>query len=118
MTRTIKFYLQNLEKRQKMIKSLTTLKTENSRLKKMILFKSKQIEEMNLQLQAVQEAKQNLFDLLTKLFNKVEEIKEIRTMIEHELQNQQQKIKEMKNQVEEIMKSKEKIEQENNMSII
>ena len=84
----------------------------------MILFKSKQIEEMNLQLQTVQEAKQNLFDLLTKLFNKVEEIKEIRTMIEHELQNQQQKIKEMKNQVEEIMKSKEKIEQENNMSII
>ena len=118
MTRTIKFYLQNLEKRQKKIKSLTTLKTENSRLKEMILFKSKQIEEMNLQLQTVQEAKQNLFDLLTKLFNKVEEIKEIRTMIEHELQNQQQKIKEMKNQVEEIMKSKEKIEQENNMSII
>ena len=101
-----------------MIKSLTTLKTENSRLKEMILFKSKQIEEMNLQLQSVQEAKQNLFDLLTRLFNKVEEIKEIRTMIEHELQNQQQKIKEMKNQVEEIMKSKEKIEQENNMSII
>ena len=117
MTRTIKFYLQNLEKRQTMIKSLTTLKTENSRLKEMILFKSKQIEEMNLQLQSVQEAKQNLFDLLTRLFNKVEEIKEIRTMIEHELQNQQQKIKEMKKQVEEIMKAKDKIEKENNMSI-
>ena len=117
MTRTIKFYLQNLEKRQNMIKSLTTLKTENSRLKEMILFKSKQIEEMNLQLQSVQEAKQNLFDLLTRLFNKVEEIKEIRTMIEHELQNQQQKIKEMKKQVEEIMKAKDKIEKENNMSI-
>lgn len=100
-----------------MIKSLTTLKTENSRLKEMILFKSKQIEEMNLQLQSVQEAKQNLFDLLTRLFNKVEEIKEIRTMIEHELQNQQQKIKEMKKQVEEIMKAKDKIEKENNMSI-
>ena len=100
-----------------MIKSLTTLKTENSRLKEMILFKSKQIEEINLQLQSVQEAKQNLFDLLTRLFNKVEEIKEIRTMIEHELQNQQQKIKEMKKQVEEIMKAKDKIENENNMSI-
>ena len=53
MTRTIGFFLTNIEKRQTLIKSLATLKTENSRLKEMIAAKTDQVNEMTQQLESV-----------------------------------------------------------------
>ena len=91
MTRTIGFYFQNLEKRQTLIKSLTTLKTENSRLKEVIASRSQQVEEMTAQLQAVMAAKKDLHDLLTTLFNRFEKLKATQQEVHSVLQKQREK---------------------------
>lgn len=86
-----------------MIKSLTTLKTENSRLKEMILSKSKQIEEMNQQLQSVVVAKQNLHDLISTLFSKLESIKETKKKVDHVIEQQEEKAKELLEKCKSIL---------------
>lgn len=96
MTRTIGFFFQSLEKRQVLIKSLTTLKTENSRLRETIAVRSQQVEEMTNQLQAVATAKQDLYDLLTKLFARFEKVKSVQSEIHTMLVNQQDKASQMK----------------------
>lgn len=89
MTRTIGFFFQNLEKRQILIKSLTTLKTENSRLKETITVRTQQVEEMTSQLQAVATAKQDLYNLLTKLLARLEQVKSVQSEIHSLLVNQE-----------------------------
>lgn len=96
MTRTIGFFFQSLEKRQLLIKSLATLKTENSRLRETIAVRSQQVEEMTSQLQAVATAKQDLYDLLTKLFSRFEKVKTVQSEIHSMLVNQQDKATQMK----------------------
>ena len=96
MTRTIGFFFQSLEKRQVLIKSLTTLKTDNSRLRETIAVRSQQVEEMTSQLQAVATAKQDLYDLLTKLFARFEKVKAVQSEIHTMLVNQQDKAAQMK----------------------
>lgn len=96
MTRTIGFFFQSLEKRQVLIKSLTTLKTDNSRLRETIAVRSQQVEEMTSQLQAVATAKQELYDLLTKLFARFEKVKAVQSEIHSMLVNQQDKASRMK----------------------
>lgn len=96
MTRTIGFFFQSLEKRQVLIKSLTTLKTDNSRLRETIAVRSQQVEEMTSQLQAVATAKQDLYDLLTKLFARFEKVKAVQSEIHTMLVNQQDKASRMK----------------------
>ena len=89
MTRTIGFFFQNLEKRQILIKSLTTLKTQNSRLKETITVRTQQVEEMTSQLQAVATAKQDLYNLLTKLLARLEQVKSVQSEIHSLLVNQE-----------------------------
>lgn len=53
MTRTVSFFLTSIEKRQTLIVSLATLKTENSRLKETISTKTEQVNEMMQQLESL-----------------------------------------------------------------
>lgn len=103
MTRTIHFFLQHIEKKQTMIKALTTLKTENSRLKEMIDAKSKQIEDMNEELQTVVFAKQNLHNIISILFSRIETIKVTKNKVYDAIQLQQQKASELKDNCKEVL---------------
>lgn len=103
MARTIRIYLQNIEKQQTMIHSLTALKTENSRLKEMITSKTGQIEEMTLQLQTVSDARKSLHDLLTSLFNRITMIKKSKEAMEHILSTHDSKVNELRNQKEQLL---------------
>lgn len=91
MTRTVRFFLQNLEKRQTLIKSLATLKTENSRLKELVSSKSQQVEQMASQLESVSTAKQSLQDLITALFAKIDKITDTRQSVHAVLECQREK---------------------------
>lgn len=102
MTRTIHFFLQHIEKKQTMIKALTTLKTDNSRLKEMIDAKTKQIEDMNEELQRVVFAKQNLHNIISILFSKIEAIKVTKNSVCDAIQLQYQKASELKDNCEKV----------------
>lgn len=85
-----------------MIKALTTLKTDNSRLKEMIDAKTKQIEDMNEELQTVVFAKQNLHNLISILFSKIEAIKVTKNKVCDAIQLQHQKASELKDNCEKV----------------
>ena len=87
-----------------LIKSLTTLKTDNSRLRETIAVRSQQVEEMTSQLQAVATAKQDLYDLLTKLFARFEKVKAVQSEIHTMLVNQQDKAAQMKDALSSMSK--------------
>ena len=82
----------NIEKRQTLIKSLATLKTENSRLKEMIAAKTDQVNEMTQQLESVARVERSLHELITALFSKLEILKKtyIRFMPSFKVKNSKQ----------------------------
>lgn len=90
MARTIRSFLQSLEKRQTLIKSLATLKTENSRLRELVASKSQLLQQMAVQLEAVATAKKSLQDLITSLFAKMERITETKQLLHAALQRQRE----------------------------
>ena len=96
MTRTIGFFLTNIEKRQTLIKSLATLKTENSRLKEMIAAKTDQVNEMTQQLESVAHVERSLHELITSLFSKLEILKKTYSRVHSVLQSQEQQARAMK----------------------
>ena len=75
MSRTVRFFLFHLEKRQTLLKSLTTLKTDNSRLKELIASKTEQVQEMSMQLESVCHVEKDLRELISSLFAKVDHLK-------------------------------------------
>ena len=89
MTRTIGFFLLHIEKKQSLIKSLVTLRTENSRLKELIASKTDAVASMTEQLQQVAAAERSLHDLLTHLFSKLHQLETVQCSIQDVLENQQ-----------------------------
>lgn len=108
MTRTIGFFLTNIEKRQTLIKSLATLKTENSRLKEMIAAKTDQVDEMTQQLESVARVERSLHELITSLFSKLEVLKKTYSRVHSVLQSQEQQARIMK---EALLEFNAKIEE-------
>ena len=96
------FFLTSIEKRQTLIVSLATLKTENSRLKETISTKTEQVNEMMQQLESLSQVERNLRDLITQLFAKLETVKGTRQKIHEVLQRQQEKASGVRSQLESM----------------
>ena len=92
MSRTVSFFLSHLEKRQTLLKSLTTLKTDNSRLKELIVSKTEQVQEMSIQLKSVLRVEKDLRELITRLFAKVDHLKTTYTTIQSIITSQSDRI--------------------------
>ena len=102
MTRTMSFFLTSIEKRQTLIVSLATLKTENSRLKETISTKTEQVNEMMRQLESLSRVERSLRDLITQLFAKLETVKRTRQKIHEVLQKQKEKASGVRSQLESM----------------
>lgn len=102
MTRTVSFFLTSIEKRQTLIVSLATLKTENSRLKETISTKTEQVNEMMQQLESLSQVERNLRDLITRLFAKLEAVKKTYQRIHEVLLRQQVKASGVRTQLESM----------------
>lgn len=75
MTCTVRLFLTHLDKRQTLLKSLATLKTDNSRLRELISSKTGQVHDMSKQLESVSLAEVDLRSLIQDLFSKLEHMK-------------------------------------------
>lgn len=75
MTCTVRLFLTHLDKRQALLKSLATLKTDNSRLRELISSKTGQVHDMSKQLESVSLAEVDLRSLIQNLFSKLEHMK-------------------------------------------
>ena len=99
MSRTVSFFLSHLEKRQTLLKSLTTLKTDNSRLKELIVSKTEQIQEMSMQLESVLHVEKDLRELITRIFAKIDHLKTTYTNVQSIITSQSDRISQVKDQM-------------------
>ena len=99
MSRTVSFFLSHLEKRQTLLKSLTTLKTDNSRLKELISSKSEQVKEMNMQLESVSHVEKDLRELISSLFAKIDYLKTTYTTVQSRITSQSTRLSQLNDQI-------------------